>query len=52
MTLHLKQSAKIANHMPDVKAIRHHLHRNPEIGLSEFKTSDFVAGQLQAWATR
>jgi hippurate hydrolase len=48
MTLHLQQSATITNYMPDVKAIRHHLHRNPEIGLSEFKTSDFVAGQLEA----
>ena len=39
-------SNAIANHMPDLRAMRHHLHRNPEIGLSEFKTSDFVAEQL------
>ena len=36
-----------SNHMPDVKAIRHHLHRTPEIGLSEFKTSDFIASTLE-----
>ena len=41
-------SNAIANHMPDLRAMRHHLHRNPEIGLSEFKTSDFVAEQLVA----
>ncbi|WP_141680749.1 M20 aminoacylase family protein [Agrobacterium rubi] len=33
--------------MTDVKAIRHHLHRTPEIGLSEFKTSDFIAAKLE-----
>ncbi|WP_320201125.1 M20 aminoacylase family protein [Agrobacterium sp. rho-13.3] len=48
MTIHSKNTAAFANHMPDVLAIRHHLHRNPEIGLSEFKTSDFVASQLEA----
>ncbi|WP_431355669.1 M20 aminoacylase family protein [Agrobacterium vaccinii] len=34
--------------MPGVVEIRQHLHRNPEIGLSEFKTSDFVASKLEA----
>jgi hippurate hydrolase len=32
--------------MPDVVAIRHYLHSHPEIGLSEFKTSDFIAERL------
>lgn len=41
-----KNADTVANHMPDVMAIRHHLHRNPEIGLSEFQTSDFVAQKL------
>ena len=36
------------NVMAEVLATRHHLHRFPEIGLSEFKTSDYVAGQLTA----
>lgn len=35
------------NSMPDLVATRRFLHENPEIGLSEFKTSDFVAQQLQ-----
>lgn len=34
------------NVMAEVLATRHHLHRFPEIGLSEFKTSDYVAEQL------
>ncbi|KQO73967.1 M20 aminoacylase family protein [Rhizobium sp. Leaf262] len=46
MTKSLDPVAALANHMPDVMAIRHHLHRNPEIGLSEFKTSDFIASRL------
>ncbi|MFN3133153.1 M20 aminoacylase family protein [Roseibium sp.] len=32
----------------DLVATRHHLHSIPEIGLSEFKTSDYVAGELTA----
>ncbi|NBB48406.1 amidohydrolase [Rhizobium sp. CRIBSB] len=34
--------------MAEVLATRHHLHQFPEIGLSEFKTSDYVAEQLAA----
>ncbi|WP_420414268.1 M20 aminoacylase family protein [Roseibium sp.] len=36
------------NFDPDLVATRHHLHKIPEIGLSEFKTSDYVAGELAA----
>ena len=36
------------NVMAEVLATRHHLHRFPEIGLSEFNTSDYVAEQLIA----
>ena len=35
--------------LPELVGIRHHLHQIPEIGLSEFKTSDFIAAQLQKW---
>jgi hippurate hydrolase len=38
---------RFSNDMADVVAIRRHLHENPEIGLSEFKTSDFVAARLE-----
>ncbi|MCL6707727.1 M20 family metallopeptidase [Pseudomonas sp. R2.Fl] len=34
--------------MPEIVANRRYLHQIPEIGLSEFKTSDFVAEQLTA----
>ncbi|MBR0554096.1 amidohydrolase [Ciceribacter sp. L1K23] len=34
--------------MPEIVANRRYLHQIPEIGLSEFKTSDFVAEQLAA----
>ncbi len=37
---------RFSNDMTDVIAIRRHLHENPEIGLSEFKTSDFIAEKL------
>lgn len=42
MTIHA------ANMMDEVRATRHHLHQFPEIGLSEFKTSDYVAERLSA----
>lgn len=37
------------NFLPELVDIRHQLHRMPEIGLSEFKTSDFIAKQLEKW---
>ncbi|AYD02939.1 M20 aminoacylase family protein [Neorhizobium sp. NCHU2750] len=35
-----------SNVMAEVVAIRRHLHEYPELGLSEFRTSDFIAGKL------
>jgi hippurate hydrolase len=35
--------------LPDLVEIRHGLHAMPEIGLSEFKTSEFIAAHLKAW---
>jgi hippurate hydrolase len=35
--------------LPDLVDIRHRLHEMPEIGLSEVKTSDFIAAQLERW---
>ncbi|QLF71254.1 amidohydrolase [Peteryoungia desertarenae] len=34
--------------MADVLATRRHLHEHPELGLSEFYTSDYVASRLEA----
>lgn len=40
MTIH------IPNDMPELVAIRHHLHQHPELGLSEYRTSEYLAGML------
>ena len=37
-----------SNILPGLVATRRHLHTIPEIGLSEFKTSDYVAAELAA----
>jgi hippurate hydrolase len=37
-----------SNFLPEIVAARRHLHSIPEIGLSEFKTSDYIAGELTA----
>lgn len=44
----MTMTIQISNYMADVLATRHHLHQYPEIGLSEFDTSDYVAKQLEA----
>ncbi len=38
----------MSNQMPELVAMRRHLHQFPELGLSEVKTSDFVAEKLEA----
>ena len=37
---------QFSNYMPEVVATRRHLHQHPELGLSEFSTSDFIAKRL------
>ncbi|MCO5734525.1 M20 aminoacylase family protein [Rhizobium sp. SSA_523] len=37
---------QFSNYSPEFVATRRFLHQNPELGLSEFKTSDFLAEQL------
>jgi hippurate hydrolase len=39
-------TVQFSNYMAEVVATRRYLHQHPELGLSEFKTSDFVARQL------
>jgi len=41
-------TVQTSNFLPEIVANRHFLHQIPELGLSEFKTSDFVAGELAA----
>jgi hippurate hydrolase len=33
----------------DLTALRHHIHRHPELAFNEHQTSDLVAGKLQEW---
>jgi len=40
----IKQLAK--NNFPKVKAIREHLHANPELSFKEFKTASFISEEL------
>ncbi|MCY1665547.1 M20 aminoacylase family protein [Rhizobium sp. SL86] len=39
---------QFSNYIPEFVATRRFLHQNPELGLSEFKTSDYLAEQLNA----
>nr|AAQ08606.1 putative hippurate hydrolase [Agrobacterium vitis] len=48
----LTMSLFFSNAMKDVVEIRRYLHQHPELGLSEFHTSDYVAGKLKPWAMR
>ena len=41
-------TVRFSNYMPEIVATRRYLHQHPEIGLSEFETSDYVAAQLVA----
>lgn len=41
--------ASIDGYLPDMVALRHDLHRHPELGFAERRTSDLVAGYLQKW---
>ena len=40
---------KAEEFFPDIQAIRHYIHSNPELSFQEFKTSEFVAKNLQTW---
>ncbi|MDO9416262.1 M20 aminoacylase family protein [Pararhizobium sp.] len=40
--------SSLINSMPELVAIRRDLHQHPELGLEEFRTSDLVAGRLEA----
>ena len=43
---------QLRNDMPDLVALRHDLHRHPELGLEEVRTSQLVAGRLEAMGYR
>lgn len=39
--------ARVAEVLPGMIEIRHHLHQNPELGNQEFETAAFLAGELR-----
>jgi hippurate hydrolase len=44
-----KIRAKAKQYFPEVQAIRHHIHANPELSFVEYNTSEYVAGKLAEW---
>ncbi|MBA3830042.1 MAG: amidohydrolase [Taibaiella sp.] len=40
---------KAEQYYPEVQAIRHHIHSNPELSFKEYNTSAFIAEKLSAW---
>ena len=38
---------RIADYQDELTEWRRYLHKNPELGFEEFKTSDFVANKLE-----
>lgn len=44
--------AKAEQYFPEVQAIRHHIHSNPELSFEEHNTSAFIASKLTEWGIR
>ncbi len=40
---------KALEYFPDVQAIRHHIHANPELSFEEYNTAAFVSRKLTEW---
>jgi amidohydrolase len=40
---------KTLEYFPEVQAIRHHIHANPELSFEEYNTSAFVSAKLTEW---
>lgn len=40
---------KAEAYFPEVQAIRHHIHANPELSFKEFNTSQFISEKLKSW---
>ena len=41
-----------AKYFPEIQAIRHHIHANPELSFQEYNTSAYVAGKLTEWGIK
>ena len=44
----MNANVNLTNAIPELIDIRHELHAHPELGLSEFRTSEFLVGKLEA----
>jgi amidohydrolase len=40
---------KAEKYFPEIQAIRHHIHANPELSFLEVQTSDFISEKLTGW---
>lgn len=40
---------KAAEYYPDIQAIRHHIHANPELSFEEHNTAAFISDKLKEW---
>ncbi len=40
---------KAEKYFPEVQAIRHHIHANPELSFQEHNTASFISGKLKEW---
>ncbi len=40
---------EIAKNVPEIVALRRHIHAHPELSFEEFQTADLIANQLQEW---
>jgi hippurate hydrolase len=49
MTMNTAVLPDIAETLPEMLALRHRIHAQPELAYEEFATSDLVTEQLQAW---
>ena len=43
---------KAEQYFPDVQAIRHHIHSNPELSFKEHNTSSFISEKLTSWGIK
>jgi len=41
--------ADVADDMPEILEIRHHIHRHPELAYEEVDTAALVADRLRSW---
>lgn len=47
---HIRNKAQ--EYFPEVQAIRHHIHANPELSFEEYKTSALISEKLTSWGIK